>query len=102
MSKAKIFNMYGPTETTIWSTIKELTKEKEITIGNPIANTQCYILNKNKKILPINVAGELYIGGDGVSKGYLKREELTKEKFIQSPFDKNSIIYNTNDLAYYK
>lgn len=100
-SKAKIFNVYGPTETTIWSTVKELTNNEKITIGRPIANTQCYILNKNKKILPINVHGELYIGGDGVSNGYLKRDELNEEKFIESPFEKGEKIYNTNDLAYY-
>lgn len=100
-TKAKIFNVYGPTETTIWSTVKELTKEKEITIGKPIANTQCYILNKNHKILPIHVPGELYIGGDGVSEGYLKRDELNQEKFIKSPFTSDKKIYNTNDLAYY-
>ena len=100
-SKAKIFNVYGPTETTIWSTVKELTNEKNITIGTPIANTQCYILNKNHKVLPTSVSGELYIGGDGVSKGYLKREDLNLEKFIKSPFKKNEKIYNTNDLAYY-
>ena len=100
-TNSKIYNVYGPTETTIWSTVKELTETKDITIGKPIANTQCYVLNKNHKILPINVPGELYIGGDGVSNGYLKREELTKEKFIQSPFKKNEKIYNTNDLAYY-
>lgn len=100
-SKAKIFNVYGPTETTIWSTIKELTKEDKITIGKPIANTQCYILNKNHKLLPQGVPGELYIGGDGVTNGYLKREDLNKEKFIKSPFIPNCKIYNTNDLAYY-
>ena len=100
-TKAKIFNMYGPTETTIWSTVKELTNEETITIGKPIANTQCYILNKNNKILPMYMPGELYIGGDGVSNGYLKREELNQEKFIQSPFIKDARIYNTNDLAYY-
>ena len=101
LTKARIFNMYGPTETTIWSTVKELTKEKTITIGNPIANTQCYILNKNHKILPYEIPGELYIGGDGVSNGYLKREELNKEKFINNPFTQKGKIYNTNDLAYY-
>ena len=100
-SKARIFNVYGPTETTIWSTIKELTNEEKITVGKPIANTQCYILNKNCKLLPINIPGELYIGGDGVSNGYLKRDDLNKEKFIKSPFTENSKIYNTNDLAYY-
>ena len=88
-TKATIFNMYGPTETAVWSTIKKLSGAKEITIGKPIANTKCYILDKDKNLLPPYIAGELYIGGDGVSNGYLHREELTKEKFIQSPFDKN-------------
>ena len=100
-SKARIFNVYGPTETTIWSTIKELTNEEKITVGKPIANTQCYILNKNHKLLPLNIPGELYIGGDGVSNGYLKRDDLNEEKFIKSPFIENSKVYNTNDLAYF-
>ena len=101
-SKAKIYNVYGPTETTIWSTVKNLTKENDLTIGKPIANTQIYILNKNQKLLPINTPGELYIGGDGVSEGYMNRVDLTTEKFINSPFIDNSKIYNTNDLAYLK
>ncbi len=100
-STAKIFNMYGPTETTVWSTIKDLTKSDFITIGKPIANTKCYILDKNKKLLPPNVCGELYIGGDGVSAGYWRRADLTAEKFITSPYSKNDVIYNTNDLAYF-
>ena len=100
-SKAKIYNVYGPTETTIWSTVKNLTKENYLTIGKPIANTQIYILNKNQKLLPINTPGELYIGGDGVSEGYMNRVDLTTEKFIDSPFIDNSKIYNTNDLAYF-
>ena len=99
---ARIFNMYGPTETTIWSTMKELTHQDEISIGKPISNTKCYVLNKNHKLLPVGIKGELYIGGDGVSKGYLNRNELNSEKFILSPFNKNEIIYNTNDLAYIK
>ena len=100
-TSAHIFNVYGPTETTIWSTAKELTKAQKITIGKPIVNTQCYILNNHKKVLPIGIAGNLYIGGDGVSNGYLKREELTKEKFIENPFLKGEKIYDTSDLAYY-
>ena len=100
-TKANIFNMYGPTETTVWSTIKDLTNTSNITIGKPIANTTCYILDKNKMLLPPYVAGELYIGGDGVSTGYWKREDLTNEKFILSPFRENETIYNTNDLAYF-
>lgn len=97
-SKANIYNMYGPTETAVWSTIKDLTNDKFITIGTPISNTSCYILDKNMKLLPPNVIGELYIGGDGVSAGYFMRDDLTKEKFISSPFG-NGYIYNTNDLA---
>lgn len=100
-TKARIFNMYGPTETTVWSTIKDVTNASKITIGKPIANTTCYILDKEKHLLPPCTPGELYIGGDGVSKGYWKREELTKEKFIPSPFRDDEMIYNTNDLAYF-
>ncbi|MGN1327187.1 MAG: amino acid adenylation domain-containing protein [Clostridia bacterium] len=99
-SNANIFNMYGPTETTVWSTIKNLTRTDNITVGTPIGNTYCYILDKHKRLLPIGVPGELYIGGDGVTNGYLNREELTKEKFVISPFKDNDIIYNTGDLAY--
>lgn len=98
---ANIYNMYGPTETTVWSTIKNLTSKNDITVGKPIANTSCYILDKNQNLLPPFTPGELYIGGDGVSNGYLKREELTTEKFIQSPFNNSEMIYNTNDLAMY-
>ena len=99
ITKASIFNMYGPTETAVWSTIKEITKD--ISIGTPIVNTSCYILNKDKNLLPPYIPGELYIGGDGVSKGYYKRDELTNEKFITSPFKESETIYNTGDLAYY-
>lgn len=101
LTKANIFNMYGPTETAVWSTIKKLSADLPITIGKPIANTKCYILDKNKNLLPPYIPGELYIGGDGVSQGYLNREKLTSEKFVASPFDNNYLIYNTNDLAYF-
>ena len=97
---ANIFNMYGPTETTVWSTIKDLTKSSKITVGVPIANTTCYILDKNMNLLPPGVPGELYIGGDGVCSGYWHRDELNKEKFKKSMFKKENLIYNTNDLAY--
>ena len=101
---ATIFNMYGPTETTIWSTIKEIKTSKDISIGTPIANTQCYILDNNLNILPPYTPGILHISGDGVSKGYYHSPEKTLEKFIKSPFGTNGvndIIYNTGDLAYY-
>ena len=100
-SNAKLFNMYGPTETTVWSTIKEITDCNEISIGTPIANTTCYILNNNLKLLPPYTPGILYIGGNGVSKGYYNMPELTLDKFIHCRYCNDEIIYNTGDLAYY-
>ncbi|MCP4152859.1 MAG: amino acid adenylation domain-containing protein, partial [bacterium] len=104
----KIYNVYGPTETTIWSTVKELTGEESLNIGKPIANTGIYILSKNRNLQPIGVAGELCIGGDGLARGYLNRPELTAEKFVitynylspnnHSPIT-NDYIYKTGDLA---
>ena len=93
---ARIFNMYGPTETTVWSTFKELTNEKDISIGKPINNTSVYVLDNDLNAVPYNVPGKLYIGGFGVSKGYVNRPELTSEKFIKY---NSSIIYDTGDIA---
>ena len=77
----KIYNVYGPTETTVWSSVKDLTGEEEITIGRPIANTRVYILDKQERLQPIGIPGELFIGGDGVAAGYLNNPVLTAEKF---------------------
>lgn len=103
ITRAEIFNNYGPAETTVWSTIS-LIKEEDITIGKPIANTQIYILDKENNPLPIGVAGELCIAGEGVGKGYLNRPELTAERFVPNPFatEKNhhgKVMYHTGDLA---
>lgn len=99
-SDANIYNVYGPTETTIWSTIKLLSKSDEkITIGKPIQNTKIYIMSPNNTLLPIGMKGELCISGSGVSRGYLNNEILTKEKFIINPFEKDEVIYKTGDLA---
>ena len=102
-SNANVFNIYGPAETTVWSTNAEVTSS-DITIGSPIANTQIYILDKNNSPLPIGVPGELCIAGDGVGGGYLSRPELTAEKFVSNPFatEENhhgKIMYHTGDLA---
>lgn len=94
-----IYNGYGPSETTIFSTITDVTNLEAITIGHPIANTQIYILDDNLNLLPTGCIGEIYIGGDGVGKGYLYREELTNEKFIPNPFIPNSVMYKTGDLG---
>lgn len=97
-TNARIFNIYGPAETTVWSTNK-CVEDAAITIGKPIANTQVYILDTNRKPLPIGVAGELCISGDGVGKGYLNRPELTAERFIPNPFIPGTTMYCTGDLA---
>ncbi len=99
ISNARIYNMYGPTETTVWSTIKELTGQKDITIGQPISNTRIYILDKDQRVLPVGVTGQLFIAGDGVGIGYLGRAELTNEKFIPDPFVKGERMYCVGDLA---
>lgn len=96
---AKIYNMYGPTETAVWSSIKDLTSSKNITIGTPIGNTQMYILDKFHNLLPIGVPGELYIAGDGVCKGYFNNSTLTHSAFLKNPFVENSTIYKTGDFC---
>lgn len=100
-SNAALYNMYGPTETTIWSTFEKAQKDKMLNIGKPIQNTQIYILDGNRKICPIGVKGELCIGGDGLARGYYKEEILTNEKFIDFQYDSiiNHKIYKTGDMA---
>ena len=97
---ARIWNIYGPTETTVWSSVDEVTSPV-ITIGNPIANTQILILNEKGALCPVGIAGELCIAGDGVCRGYLNRDELTAEKFIDNPYVSGK-LYKTGDLASYR
>jgi len=99
-----VWNVYGPTETTIWSTISKLEVGlTAVTIGRPIGNTEIFILDKLLQPVPIGVAGELHIGGDGLARGYLKRPELTAEKFIAHPLnpDPKARLYKTGDLVRY-
>lgn len=101
---ASLWNMYGPTETTVWSSVYQLqSKEGGVPVGPPIANTQIYLLDRNLQPVPIGVYGELYIGGDGLARGYLNRAELTAEKFVPNPFGEQSgaRMYRTGDLARY-
>jgi non-ribosomal peptide synthetase component F len=86
LTGAKIYNMYGPTETTIWSTVRDLTQSATVNIGAPIANTQIYIVDQDLQLQPLGVAGELCIAGDGLARGYWERPDLTAEKFIPNPF----------------
>jgi amino acid adenylation domain-containing protein len=93
-----VWNMYGPTETTIWSSVGRVESD-EVTIGLPIANTRMYVLDRYKESVPRGVVGELWIGGDGVARGYLNRAELTGERFVEDPFHKGGRMYRTGDLA---
>jgi thioesterase domain-containing protein/acyl carrier protein len=99
-----LWNVYGPTETTVWSTVKEIkATDKVISIGRPVNNTSVYILDEFLRPLAPGIPGEVYIGGDGVAKGYLNRPELTAEKFLNDPFSKipGSKMYRTGDLGKY-
>ena len=98
----EVWNVYGPTETTIWSSATRVARGNgTLRIGQPIANTQFYVLDEAKQPMPIGVTGELYIGGEGLARGYWKRPELTAEKFSSNPFVDNSAarMYATGDLA---
>jgi amino acid adenylation domain-containing protein len=99
-----IINGYGPTENTTFSTcfLIDQEYEEEIPIGKPISNSTVYILDENDNLQPIGVSGELCVGGDGVGRGYLKRQELTDEKFRKNPFEPNDRIYRTGDNARWK
>jgi amino acid adenylation domain-containing protein len=102
---AALWNMYGPTETTIWSSIHRVSpSDSEITIGRPIANTDMYILDQNLRPVPVGVSGELFIGGDGLARGYRNRPQLTAERFIHHPFAEapGTRLYRTGDLARYR
>ena len=97
---AEVWNMYGPTETTIWSMVKKVAVPGDaLSIGQPIHNTTVLILDQWLNLLPIGSVGDLYIGGDGLARGYYKDETLTGKAFIKSPFQPRERLYKTGDLA---
>lgn len=102
-SVKKVYDLYGPSETTTYSTFKLRSKNDPPTIGSPISNTQVFILDSHFQLVPIGVPGELFIGGGGVARGYLNRAELTAEKFINNPFsdDPSSRLFRTGDMGRY-
>lgn len=104
-SQIRVLNTYGPTEATITASVFDLQDDKaeyqDLPIGKPNAIASLYVLDKNRQLVPQNVVGELYIGGQGIAKGYLGNPELTQSRFIQNPFDSatNSKLYRTGDLV---
>jgi len=99
----EVFNLYGPTETTIWSAAHRVSSQDSarVPIGRPIANTRLYVLDAERRPVSLGTPGELYIGGEGVAAGYLNRPELTAERFIPNPFstDPADRIYRTGDIV---
>lgn len=95
----EILNVYGPTEATVWSTYLNITETDSLHVGKPLANEQVYVLSEDLLPKPKWVKGELFIGGDGVGRGYLNRDELTKKQFIKNPFLPGNKLYRTGDLA---
>jgi acyl-coenzyme A synthetase/AMP-(fatty) acid ligase/acyl carrier protein len=104
LERGELWNMYGPTETTIWSATSRVEAgEGPVTIGPPIHNTRFYVLDDKQQPAPIGVPGELHIGGDGVAKGYFRNAQLTAERFIPDPFSQlpTDRLYKTGDLVRY-
>jgi amino acid adenylation domain-containing protein len=98
-----VHNMYGPTETTIWSTSSRVSSGEAVTIGQPIVNTQVHIVDENGRECPAGEIGEIYIGGDGVARGYRQRPELTAERFVTVDFSGvPARMYRTGDLGRYR
>jgi amino acid adenylation domain-containing protein len=99
---ASLWNMYGPSETTVWSTTRRIEMPEDARlVGRPIDNTQVYILDEALRPVPVGAVGELHIGGDGLARGYLKRPELDAERFVPNPFDPSggTRLYKTGDRA---
>jgi amino acid adenylation domain-containing protein len=103
LPKCAFYNEYGPTETTVTSIEYRAEPQSSphnfVPIGKPIANTEIYILDENQKIPPHGLPGEIYIGGEGITRGYLNRPELTAERFIDNPYKPGNIIYRSGDLG---
>ena len=102
LPNAKLFNEYGPTEGTVWSSVHECERESanpNVPIGRPAPNVRIFILDAEFRPAPIGCEGEIYIAGEGLTSGYLNRPELNAAKFVESPFDPGTRLYKTGDLG---
>ncbi|MET0344163.1 MAG: amino acid adenylation domain-containing protein [Polyangiales bacterium] len=99
LPNGRLLNMYGPTETTIWSSTSEVTHDAPIALGKPIVNTTFAIRDAEGELLPRGAIGELCIGGLGVARGYLRRDALTRERFVPDPDAQGERVYRTGDLV---
>ncbi|SHE68963.1 amino acid adenylation domain-containing protein [Seinonella peptonophila] len=101
--QTRIFNLYGPTEAAVYATIKEMDQQTmkcdQSNIGRPMPTTSAYVLDDQLQLQPVGVVGELYLGGAGVTRGYLNQPQLTKKRFITHPFRSGDRLYRTGDLA---
>ena len=105
LSETALYNEYGPTEATVWSTVHRCesgSPARKVPIGRPIPNARAYVLDASRQPVPVGVPGELYVGGAGVTRGYLRRPELTAERFVEDPFGGGGRLYRTGDLVCYQ
>jgi amino acid adenylation domain-containing protein len=99
LSNTRVLNVYGPTETTIWSTMLHMNEAEHLSIGKPLLNEFVYILDQKQQLVPPGIIGELCIGGAGLARGYFNRPKLTAEAFIKDPYKENQRLYKTGDFA---
>jgi thioesterase domain-containing protein/acyl carrier protein len=99
LRNTKAINVYGPTESTIWSSCQVIANGKPLSIGQPLLNERIYILDKNRKPVPLRVNGEVYIGGEGLARGYHNSQEMTLKKFMVDPFVTDEKMYRTGDIG---
>lgn len=99
LTEADIYNMYGPTESTVWCSAKKMNSKEKINLGKPIYNATMYVFDKDLNIQLTDVPGELYIGGNLLARGYINQRELTEEKFINNPFNNKERLYKSGDIV---